>query len=114
MLTDYLKQTDELNPDYNIKVYLNDQLAYDKKVTAKDVYWNLILIRQNGNLKTGSNKVRIIKEGKGKVYFSGVNEFFTKETRASGKEAKFNVVRDYFVLKPDAEGRQNCLQERIF
>ena len=106
-LTDYLKRTNELNPDYTVKVYLNNKEILEKQFTKADVYSHQASINIDGNenhqLKHGTNKIRIVKEGKGKLYFSGLNEFYSPKEMA-GSEKQFEIKRDYYVLKPVNEG----------
>lgn len=105
-LTDYLKITNELNPDYNVKVYINNELQINKNFTSSDVYSEPKVNELIKGLQKGDNIIRIVKEGKGKVYFSGLNEYFSQDLNASGNKNMFNVDREYFVLVPvQKEGR---------
>ncbi|MEJ5261103.1 MAG: MG2 domain-containing protein [Ignavibacterium sp.] len=103
-LTDYLKVTKELNPDYNLKVYLNDKEVLSKKYSADDIYSEVEVIKIEGSkdnlLRSNSNRIRIVKSGNGKVYFSAVTEYFTTDLNSISKENGFKIRREYYLLEP--------------
>ena len=82
-LTDYLKTTNELNPDFTASVYINNKKEFEKKFTKDNVYENAQSITLDGLnsdvLKPGINKIKIVKAGKGKLYFSGLNTYYSQE-----------------------------------
>lgn len=102
-LTDYLKLTKELNPDYSIKIFLNDKEVSSYKFSKDDVYKEMVTITIDGSketsLRQGINRVRIKKNGTGKVYFSGLNEYFTTDLKSIGNENGFKVRREYYILE---------------
>src|SRR5690606_3591212 len=51
-------------------------------------------------LKSGNNSIRIEKNGKGKLYFSALAEYYSRNETAAAKVNRFEINRDYFVLKP--------------
>ena len=109
-LSDYLKTTNELNPDYSYTVYLNDKKIVSKKVGVGDIYKQQEEININGltekNLINGDNYIKILKEGSGKLYFSGTNQYYESEQTTKAKGNIFNVRREYYLLKPEQrEGR---------
>jgi hypothetical protein len=109
-LCDYLKTTNELNPDYTYSVYLNDKLIVTKKIGAGDVYnqiEDVIIDGMNGkNLINGENDIKIVKDGTGKLYFSGLSQYFTQKPVSESKGDNFIVRREYYVLRPEQkEGR---------
>lgn len=106
-LTDYLKFTHELNPDFNFKVFVNNKLELEKKFSKDYIFQNNPTVTIDGMndkiLKHGENKIKIIKTGEGKLYFSGLNEFYSTEIKPDAKD-KFIVSRDYYILKPENRG----------
>ena len=109
-LSDYLKTTNELNPDYSYTIYLNDKKIVSKKVGLGDVYSQPEEININGmtekNLISGDNYIKIIKEGTGKLYFSGINQYYESAQSMPVKGNTFEVRREYYLLKPEQkEGR---------
>jgi hypothetical protein len=121
-LSDYLKTTNELNPDYTYTVYLNDKKIVSKKVGAGDIYSQPEEININGmtekNLVNGDNHIKIIKEGTGKLYFSGLNQYYESEQSLIAKGNTFNVKRKYYLLRPEQrEGKiiyiKNDIEEEL-
>jgi uncharacterized protein YfaS (alpha-2-macroglobulin family) len=109
-LSDYLKTTNELNPDYSYSVYLNDKKIVTKKIGTGDIYKQPEEININGmeekNLINGDNHIKITKEGTGKLYFSGMNQYYESEQSTTVKGNNFNVRREYYILIPEQkEGR---------
>ena len=109
-LSDYLKTTNELNPDYSYTVYLNDKKLVTKKIGMGDVYKQAEEININGmtekNLINGDNYIKILKEGTGKLYFSGMNQYYESEQSTNAKGNTFNIRREYYLLRPEQrEGR---------
>jgi uncharacterized protein YfaS (alpha-2-macroglobulin family) len=104
-LTDYLKITNELNPDFNSVVYINDQLVFDKYFSNKEVYTEsksiIISGLEDNILNHGTNKIKIVKKGQGKLYFSGLSEYYSKNQIAAAKINKFQISREYYLLKPE-------------
>ncbi|MDR3625352.1 MAG: alpha-2-macroglobulin family protein [Ignavibacteriaceae bacterium] len=107
-LTDYLKTTNELNPDFTASIYINNKKSFEKHFTKDDVYENIPSTILNGlnndELKQGVNKIKIVKTGTGKLYFSGLNTYYTQGQNKPADKNKFVVTRNYFVLNPVDEG----------
>jgi uncharacterized protein YfaS (alpha-2-macroglobulin family) len=117
-LTDYLKQTKELNPDYSIKIFLNDKEIFSTKFTEADIYKNAPIISldalKENAIRKGINKIRIQKTGRGKVYFSGLNEFFTEDFNSYSNQNGFKVRREFFTLEPkQVDGRIIYTKEKF-
>ena len=104
-LADYLKTTNELNPDYFVTVYVNGEQVANQHFTRDDIFKETETITLTGlkdkNLKKGQNEIRIVKQGTGKLYFSGINQYYTKDESAIAKVNDFSVKREYFILKPE-------------
>jgi len=104
-LSDYLKMTNELNPDYNYTIFLNDKKVDSKSIGIADVYTQPVEIKIDGSkentLLKGENKIRIVKEGTGRVYFSGVNLYYTQNENAADTGSGFTVRREYYLLSPE-------------
>lgn len=103
-LTDYLKITRELNPDYSVKVFVNDKEVLSKQFSFNDVYSENSTIKidteKDNLLKVGKNRIRIVKKGIGKVYFSALTEYFTTDINSLDKENGFKITREYYLLEP--------------
>ncbi|HSD63044.1 MAG TPA: hypothetical protein VLB50_04570, partial [Ignavibacteriaceae bacterium] len=104
-LADYLKTTNELNPDYNVSVYVNGTQYINKHFTKDDIFKETSTIELTGLkdniLQKGENEIRIVKNGNGKLYFSGIDQYYTKNQTPAAKVNSFRIRREYFVLKPE-------------
>ncbi len=107
-LSDYLKETKELNPDFNVTILLNNKKILERSYSAEDVYKNEPVISLNdlkeNLLNKGKNTIRIIKSGTGKLYFSGRCEYFTKDLSPSADRNVFTVSRKYYLLEAENQG----------
>jgi len=97
---DYMKISKELEPDYNLKVYLNDNIILDRDYTSKDVFIKAEYVNIDASkLKAGNNEIKIVKNGNGKVYFSSNAYYFLDEEIIKPVENGFRVEREYFKLE---------------
>lgn len=106
-ITDYLKETKELNPDFNLEIYVNNKKEFERKFSKSDVFENSPTIAVSGMSKlltSGKNEIKIIKSGGGKVYFSGVNEYYSPDMKPTTDKNKFIVTRDYYLLQQEDRG----------
>jgi hypothetical protein len=109
-LTDYLKITKELDPDFSVKIFLNDKEVFKKSFDKSDVFKQSETLKFSGSelntLKKGNNKLRIEKSGKGILYLSGLSEFFTEDIKSVENNNGFKVRREYYVLETgEKDGR---------
>lgn len=99
-IVDYLKKSKELKPDYSVKVYVNNEVVLDKKMTREDVFTKSVPIVLDGvKLKAGVNDIKIEKEGAGKVYVSSELSYYTNEENIKPREEGFRVEKEYFKLE---------------
>jgi len=99
-MVDYLKKSKELEPDYSVKVYVNNEVVLDKKMTREDVFAKSVPIVIEGiKLKAGVNDIKIEKEGAGKVYVSSELSYYTNEENIKPREEGFRVEKEYFKLE---------------
>ncbi len=100
-LTDYLKVSQELSPDYAVEVYLNGEQIMNRRVTAADATTAQTFVVKRKAREVGPiNRVRVVKRGSGMLYFSAALDYFTgnQETSAQGSE-ELQLTREYFRLK---------------
>ena len=100
-LTDYLKITKELEPDYTVSILLNDEKIAEKKFSAQNIFEESeklsFGVDQLKKLNNGENKISIVKSGKGTLYFSGYNRYFAKPENIV-KQNSFTVEKEYYRL----------------
>lgn len=99
-LTDYLKYSGEMDPDYVLKVFVNGSLILEKNMTKDDIYKKSEPVNaDNKLLKQGDNEIRIEKNGKGKVYFTADTYYYSEGDQVKAGEENFRVEREYFILE---------------
>lgn len=97
-MVDYLKVSNELNPDYSVNVTVNGKEYFTKQMTRDDVFKKDALIKIDGSaLQQGNNEIKIEKSGAGKVYFSSNTFYYTNDM--DSRENGFRVEREYFKLE---------------
>lgn len=100
-LTDYLKVSKELSPDYSFEVYLNGQQVASQHVGASDATnAQSLVITRKGNEVGASNQIKIVKHGKGALYVSTALEYFSAEDNVAAQSAGgLKITREYLRLR---------------
>jgi alpha-2-macroglobulin len=109
-LTDYLKITKELDPNYSLRVFVNDEEVFSERFGKADVFADSKTIKISDDakklLRKGRNKIRIQKTGNGTLYFSGISEYFTTDLASVKNDNGFKIKREYYVLETgEKDGR---------
>lgn len=95
-LTDYLKTTDELIPDYEYEVFVNDQSVKKGSVSTDNMFtFERFIELSNEHLKDGDNTIAVTIQGKGVLYFSGYLKYFTTEEDITPAGNEVFVERKY-------------------
>jgi len=98
-LADYLEKSKELDPNYKVKIYLNDKPVFEKQMTKNEALMPEQSIRINGgNLRLGDNHVRIEKDGPGKFYSTFRSVYYAAGENLKASTAGFGVRREYYKL----------------
>jgi alpha-2-macroglobulin len=100
-LTDYLKVSRELSPDYTFEVYLNGVKVAGQTVGAGDaVNAQTVTVWKKGGEIGPSNQIRIVKHGKGALYVSSALEYFSAEENVAAQSAGgLKITREYLRLR---------------
>jgi alpha-2-macroglobulin len=100
-LTDYLKVSEELSPDYTFEVYLNGVKVAEQHVGASDATnAPAVTVWKKGGEIGPSNQIRIVKHGKGALYLSSALEYFTADENVSSQSAGgLKITREYLRLR---------------
>ncbi|HEU4711177.1 MAG TPA: MG2 domain-containing protein [Pyrinomonadaceae bacterium] len=105
-LIDYLKVSQELAPSYDLEVYVNGETVLAQRVTDAAATQSFIINRK-GSAVGPTNHVRIVKRGKGSLYFSSALEYYTGDEQISARgSADLNVTREYYRLSVKEENYQ--------
>lgn len=116
-LTEYLKVSRELDPDYTLEVYVNDELVITRRVTSVDVAGaQTFVVERKGRDVTNTNRVRVVKRGRGVLYLSTTLEYFTgDEELAPKRSSALALTREYLRLRiaEEADGRSSWRLEPL-
>jgi uncharacterized protein YfaS (alpha-2-macroglobulin family) len=103
-LIDYLKVSRELSPDYDVEIYLNGENVVTQHISSVAASQTISLNRKAGDVNA-TNDVRIVKRGKGVLYFSSSLDYYTGEEDVPARgSADLNVTREYFRLRVVDDG----------
>ena len=107
-LTDYLKVSDELSPDYTLEVYVNNEQVLTRQVTGAEAARadSFVVKRRNEEVANGS-QIRVVKRGRGVLYFTAALDFATNEEQVQPQSTSaLKITREYLRLfvEEDAEG----------
>ena len=100
-LTDYLRVSKELSPDYSFEIYLNGKKVAGQHIGSSDATSaQTISISKKGNELGPSNQIRIVKHGKGALYVSSALEYFTADENVAANSAGgLKITREYLRLR---------------
>ena len=103
-LTEYLKVSHELAPDYTLEVYVNDEPVISRHITQADVQTaQTFTIERKGRRVGGANRVRVVKRGQGVLYLSSTLEYFTGDEEVAPQAANdLKLAREYLRLRVTA------------
>lgn len=108
-LADYLKMTSELESNFEFKILVNGKEFYKSKFSEIVNPKELVLEIDKKFLKEGTNKIRIEKSGRGKLYCSLINSKFVDEL-INGSNA-FQVERKFY--RVDYEKENDRLVQKL-
>lgn len=105
-LSDFLKVSKELQPDYSLEVYLNGEKVIEKRVTASDASaGQTFTLERKGQSAGNANSVRVVKKGRGALYFGSTLDYFTTEEKIAPKgNSELSLTREYFKLSVTDRG----------
>ena len=104
-LTDFLKASHELNPNFTVTVYVNDKAVLTRQFTQATGLAVPEISLDESKLQPGVNHVRVTSSGQGRLYYSTRAEYYsTEEKLQKTGSASLNILRDYFRLVPTKTG----------
>jgi uncharacterized protein YfaS (alpha-2-macroglobulin family) len=105
-LIDYLKVSHELSPDYDMEVYLNGENVLTQHVSSTAASQTFSVVRKASDV-AGTNDIRLVKRGKGMLYFSSSLDYYTGEEDVAARgSADLNLTREYLRLNLVEDGDQ--------
>ena len=101
---DYAKISDELTPAYDLEIYVNGESVLTQHVREAQSTQVFEFKRKGGSIAE-TNQIRVVKRGKGTLYFSSAVDYYTNdENIAAQGTADLNVTREYLRLKVEPDG----------
>jgi uncharacterized protein YfaS (alpha-2-macroglobulin family) len=100
-LTDYLKISKELSPDYTFEVYLNGVKVAEQHVGASEATnAQTVTVWKKGGEIGPANQIRIVKHGQGALYVSSALEYFTADENLTAQSVGgLKIAREYLRLR---------------
>ncbi|HEV8133669.1 MAG TPA: MG2 domain-containing protein [Pyrinomonadaceae bacterium] len=116
-LTDYLKVSKELSPDYTFEVYLNGVKVAGQHVGTNDTAnAETVTVWKKGGEIGPANQIRIVKHGNGALYVSSALEYFTADENVAAQSAGgLKITREYLRLRvsEDEKGKASWKVEAL-
>jgi hypothetical protein len=110
VLMEYIRLNHELDVDYSIQILIDDKKIKDFKVNKDNVFTFTNNLKLSADeIGTGKHKIKIIKEGKGNLYYSTFIKYFTREDSITAAGNEISIARSYFKLVPvenDVNGKK--------
>ncbi len=103
-LTDYIKVSNELAPDYTVKVSLGDKVSRTFTVNRDNalLFDNQFLV-PDALLADGPQTVSVTKTGAGRLYYSTAVQYITTEENIAHVGTEMKVQRRYYRLTPKSK-----------
>ncbi|MDQ6700951.1 MAG: alpha-2-macroglobulin, partial [Acidobacteriota bacterium] len=108
-LTDYLKATAELKPNFNATVSVNGKTVLTHSFRAADALAPASpkLRIAAADLAAETNEIRVERAGEGRLYWSVRQEYYSTEQKfVKTGSTELNLLRDYFKLTPGKDGEK--------
>jgi uncharacterized protein YfaS (alpha-2-macroglobulin family) len=97
-LSEYLKTSDEMEPDYSFSVSVNGEKLGDYRITKDNMFsFDGSILVANPLLRADENKIRIVKKGSGKLYYSAFLKYYSNEEDL--REASSGISVEKTILK---------------
>jgi len=98
-LIDYVKVSRELTPSYDLEVYVNGETVMADHVSDASSA-RTFLVNRKGSAVGAINNVRIVKRGKGSLYFSGAVDYYGNDENVAARSTpELNVTREYYRMQ---------------
>jgi len=113
-LTDYLKVSQELSPDFSFEVYLNGNQVLSQKVSSAAIAPAVVI--KKGAEVGANNQVRIVKHGRGALYVTSALEYFSGDEEVKPQSsADLKITREYLRLRvsEDSQGKSSWKVEPL-
>lgn len=112
ILMEYLKTQGELDIDCKYEVYLDNKKIKEINVNKENIFTfnNKILV---DDISTGKHNLKIMKSGKGNLFYSVKIDYFSKEDEILPVGNEIYIQREYFKLKKKINNNNEIEFEEI-
>jgi len=110
--TEYLQKMQELNPDYDLEIFVNDKQVKQTRMTGGQINLGVDVLLDE--LPAGENHVTIKKRGKGSLYYSYRLDYFNADATETPQENGIRVNRTYYLLQKQNRGGEIVYIKRPF
>ena len=98
---DYLKATDEDEPNVKLEVWIDGQQRKNVEITKENLFtFDNKLVLTGEELASGRHTIELRKEGESPIYFNGYMTNFTLEDDITAAGLELKVNRKYYKLTP--------------
>jgi uncharacterized protein YfaS (alpha-2-macroglobulin family) len=103
-LIDYVKISHEQSPAYDLEIYVNGETVLTEHVSETNSA-QVFEFKRKGGLIGETNQIRVVKRGKGTLYFTSSIDYYTNdENIAAQSTSDLTVTREYKRLKVEPDG----------
>lgn len=105
-LSDYLRVSKELSPDYSIEVYLNDEQVMARRVGAVDATTGAtFVVERKGAALPPKSTIRVVKKGRGALYLASTLDYYTSGDQVQAQSTQnLKMTREYLRLRVTESG----------
>ncbi len=104
-LVDHLRQTGELEPDFDLTVRVNGRNVYSGHLGRADVFRPASEIRiPRDSLPAGTTTISLEKRGRGRIYATARATYWSGESDVRPASSGFRVQRQYWKLSKTKRG----------
>lgn len=101
-ISEYLQANSEFaNTYYTAEISVNGRQVKQIRVTTDNLWKDEITVTVPSDLlKAGNNKISIKRDGTGKLYYTSILRYFSREENIKPAGSGIKVKREYFTLEP--------------
>ncbi|MFQ5653219.1 MAG: alpha-2-macroglobulin [Planctomycetota bacterium] len=105
-LSEYLKESGELNPDLHARVFLDGEAIGELSIRREDVFARRHRIRVGAEvLEAGEHVLQVQRSGRGNLYWNAGFTFYSQEDPIPASGNRMAITRRYFKLQDRRETR---------
>ena len=113
-LTDFLKTSGEFDPDMTVVIEVDGRAVKTVNFSRDNLFSDDgVLVLEGADLKPGSQHLRIVKKGRGNLYFDAFLSYFSLEEHLTASSTTVYIERSYSRILRSVDGRGREVINRI-